>query len=227
MQLHTQSLFGGKAGETFPQLAVTGVFGVDAGVDLDPAVVVAVPFFGDPAQFLALLVGVKVKFFVFVDETVSRKGDVCLHAGFGNGFRSGIGEVIQIRYGGNAKPQALSDAHECGSFGAAAIHFGLQLQLGFQGLVGGQVVAVAPQSGGCQMGVAIDQAGQNDHARAVQDGLGLFLRGSFADVGDFSLVNGQVCAEENVHPFIHSNDGCIGDQQIQIRYRLSYPITVG
>ena len=43
MQLHTQLLFRGKICQRLPKRVVTGVFGMDTRIDLDTAVVVAVP----------------------------------------------------------------------------------------------------------------------------------------------------------------------------------------
>ena len=97
MELHTQILLNGEAGQCFPQLIVAGVFGIDAGINLDAAVVVIMPLFNYLCQFLALLVGVEVKVFVFVDEPVSGQGQIGLDAGFGNSFSGSIGVVINKR----------------------------------------------------------------------------------------------------------------------------------
>ena len=70
MQLEAQSLFSGVANQTFPEFKVTGVLCVDACIDFDAAVVVAVPLFGNFYKFLTLFIGIEVKILVLIDEAV-------------------------------------------------------------------------------------------------------------------------------------------------------------
>ena len=110
MELEAQSALQGVGGKSLPQLVVAGVFGVDAGVHPDPAAVVAVPLFHQAAYFPTLLVGFKVEVLVFIDEPVGGEGDIALDPGLVHGLRGGLGEVIEVRQGGDAEAQSLCDA---------------------------------------------------------------------------------------------------------------------
>ena len=96
MELDAQALLVGVARQGLPQGPVAGIFGPETGIDFDAAVVVAVPFLFDPAQLLALLVGVEVKFLVLIDEPVGRQGQIALDASFDHGFGGGVGIVVQV-----------------------------------------------------------------------------------------------------------------------------------
>ena len=72
MQLHAKALLAGIAAEGFPQFEVAGVFAVDAAIDTDAAIVVAVPGIHRFDKGLALLVSIKIKILVLVDEAVRR-----------------------------------------------------------------------------------------------------------------------------------------------------------
>ena len=80
MQLHTQLLLQRIGAQRCPEAVVTGVFGVDAGIDANAAVVEIVPFFRQLHQLSALFVGFKVEVLALVDKPVGRECDVCLDA---------------------------------------------------------------------------------------------------------------------------------------------------
>ena len=119
VKLEAQAILSGEVCQTFPQGIVAGVLGVDAGVDFDPAVVIAVPFFHNPAQFCGLFVGMEVEFLALVDEPIGRKGQIRLHAAVGNDFGCGFGIVVQVTDGGDAEAQALRHTQHSGGLGAA------------------------------------------------------------------------------------------------------------
>ena len=221
MKLKADALFAGVACQSLPQPVVAGVLGIDAGVDFDPAVVIAVPLVHHPAQLLTLLVGVKVEFLVLIDEAVGRQRQIGLDAGLRHSLGGGVGVVVQVGDGGGSKAQALGNGHRCGGFGGAGVHLGLLLQQGFQCLAAGEVVGKAAQHGGCQMGVAVDEAGDGHHAGAVHNGFRGLLRGGLGDGDDFAVGNADIGSEEHLHFGVHGHRGDIGNQGIH--GRLSFP----
>ena len=184
---------------------------MDTGIDLDSAIVVAVPLFCDAAKLCALLVGLKVKLFVLIDEAVGRQCDICLDACFSSGFRCSIGIIVKIGNGCDAKAEALGDGKAGSGFCAAAVHLVLFFQLLFQCLRIGKIIAVTAQHGGRKMGVAVYKTRQQHHAGAVYDGLGLLFWGGFADVGNLAVFYAKVCAEQHIHFFVHGHNGDIGN----------------
>ena len=129
VKLDAQPLLRGIAHQTFPQLVVAGVLGVDAGIDANPAIIVAVPFFRNPAQLLTLLVGVEVEILVCVDKPVGGKGHICLDARFCGSFCHGVGIVIKVADGGDAEAQTLRNTQQSRRLGAAPVQLILPLQL--------------------------------------------------------------------------------------------------
>ena len=195
MQLHTQAFICTVVGNAFPQLVVTDVLGIDAAVHTDAAIFITVPLLLDFYQLPALLIGLKVKLFAFVDEAVGGKGHIALHAGLSQSFCGGIGVVVQVGHRGNAKTQALSNAQKGGSLGAAAVELTLLLQLLGQSFGMACVIQIAAQNGGSQMGVAVHQTGHGHHAGAVHDSGRLSFRQSFTYVRNFTVFHSNVCAE--------------------------------
>ena len=216
MQLHTDALFGGIGSQGLPELVVAGVLGVDTGIHADPAIVIAVPLIHHLHQLLALLIGLKVEILTLVDEAVGGEAQVGLDAGFGHRFRSGVGVVVQVGYGGDTEAQTLGNGQQGRGLGAPGVHFGLLLQQGFQGIRGGQIIRQTSENCGGQMGVAVDKTGNGHHAGAVNDGLWLLLGGMGLDGLDLSVLNGNICPEQHIHSGIHGNCGYICDQCIQI-----------
>ena len=215
MELEAHAVFGGVGGQTLPQGIVGGVLGPDAGIDLDAAVVVVVPLFGNTAELCALLVGLEIKLLLLGDEPIGGQSQIALHTGLGNDLSGGIGVVIQIGHGGDAEPQALGNTQRCGGLGAAGIHLCLLLELELQCLRQGQLVGEAAHQAGGQMGVAVHQTGHQDHAGAVDDLGGLNFGSLPADGGDFAFGNAHMAAENHIQTLIHGHNGYVGNQSIQ------------
>ena len=110
VHLHAKAFFCTVVGNALPQLVIADIFGINAAVYLDAAVVVAVPLLLYLHQFPALLVGLKVEIFTFVDEAVGAKGHIALHAGFAESFGGGVGIIVEVRHRGNTKAQAFGNA---------------------------------------------------------------------------------------------------------------------
>ena len=220
MHLHTKAFFCTVVGNAFPQLVIADVFSVDTAVHTDAAIVVIVPLFFYLYQFLALLIGLKIKVLGIGNETVSRKCHIALHAGFAQGFGSGIGIVVQVGNRGDTEAQTLGNAQKCGSLGAAAVHLAFLLQLLGQSLSVGGIIHIAAKHGGGQMGVAVYQTGHGHHTGAVHNGGRLFFRCGLAYVSNFTVSNGNICPKEHIHFFVHSHHGDIGNQSIQNKHSL-------
>ena len=174
-----------------------------------------VPFFHHTLQLLTLLIGFKIEILVLIDKAVGGKSQIALDAGFADGLSGGIGIIIQVRYGGNAKAQALGNGQLGSGQRTAGVHFVLLAQLFIQRLPTGQVIAVAAQCRGSQMGVAVNEAGDGHHAGAVDDGGRLLGRGGLTDVSDLTAIDTQKSTEQNLHFFVHGHNGDIGNQFIQ------------
>ena len=207
--------FTGVARKTFPELIVAGIFGVDARVDFDAPVLEAVPLVHHPYQFLTLLVGLKVKVLVGVNEAVAGKGQIGLDAGLGHRLGGGVGIVIKVRNGGDAEAQALGDGQKRGGFRAAGVHLGLLLQQRLQRLGVAQIVGIAAQASGGQVGVAVHKTGDGNHAGAVDDGFRRFRRGGLADGDNFTAVDTDIRAENHFQLRIHGHGGDVGNQSVQ------------
>ena len=179
------------------------------------------PFVHYPAHLPALLVGLKVKILILINEPIGRQGDVCLDTRLSDCLSRGIRIVIQVGHGGDAKPQALRNAHQRRGFGTAVIHFGLPGQLLGQRLLTAIVIQIAAQGCSRQMGMAVHKTRDGYHAGTVHNGIGLFLRCGFAYVRDFTLRNANICPKEHLHFFIHGDHCHIGNQGIQ-RYTLPF-----
>ena len=94
MQLHSQILFLGIDSQCLPKQVIAGVFAVNAGINADSSVVMAVPFVCDTNQLLTLFIGFKVEILGFVDITLGRKSNIGLDARFIHGFCRGSGVII-------------------------------------------------------------------------------------------------------------------------------------
>ena len=128
--------------------------------------------------------------------------------------------VVHVRHGGDAELEALGNAQQRGGLDATVIQMGflgenILRQPGLQIVV----VGVAPQNGHGQMGVAVDQAGHQHHAGAVNDFLGLFRLGGrvLAHIGNFSVGDADETAGVLVHGLIHGHHSGIGKQCIHSR----------
>ena len=175
----------------------------------------AVPLGNQLLQLPALLVGIKIKFLIGVDKAVAGQGQIGLNSGFRHGLGGGTRIVVEVRYGGDAEAQALRDGQQRRGPGAAGIHLVLLLKQGLQGLFAGQVVGKAPQHGGGQMGVTVDETGHGYHTGAFDDGLWQFLRDLFGDELNFAIGDADVHAEEDFRSGSHGYGGYVGDQCIQ------------
>ena len=216
VQLHAQILLCGVAHQTFPEPIIADVLAVDSGVDPDAAAVEAVPLLRDLHQLLALLVGLKVKVLVFVDEAVAGQRQIGLDAGLRHGFGGGVGVVIQVGNRGDAEAQALGNGERRRRLGAAGVHFRFLLQQRLKGFGVAQIVGEAPQGGGRQMGVAVDEAGNGHHAGAVYNGLGCFGGGLSLNGDDLAVLDADISAENDLHPGIHGHGCDIGNEGVQI-----------
>ena len=61
------------------------------------------------------------------------------------------------------------------------------------------------------MGMAVYKTGHCHHAGAVQNGFGLGIRGSFADIGDLAVFDADESTEKYSHLLIHGNGSYIGN----------------
>ena len=75
------------------------------------------------------------------------------------------------------------------SLGAAGVQLVLLAQLGIQRFVGGKIGAEAAKTGGCQMGVAVDQTGHDHHAGTVDDGSRLLLGCDLGNGCDLAILD--------------------------------------
>ena len=94
MQLKAQTLFPGEICHALPEPVVAGVLGVNAGVHADAALVVTMPLFHEPLQFLALGVGFKVKILVLVLKAIGGQSQIAFHACFVQNIRRGLRIII-------------------------------------------------------------------------------------------------------------------------------------
>jgi hypothetical protein len=90
------------------------------------------------------------------------------------------------------------------------------LQQRLKGFGVAQIVGEAPQGGGRQMGVAVDEAGNGHHAGAVHNCLGRFGGGLSLNGDDFSVLDADISAENDLHPGIHGHGCDIGNEGVQI-----------
>ena len=77
--------------------------------------------------------------------------------------------------------------------------------------MGAQVIAVAAKTGGCQMGVAVDETGHDHHAGAVDDGCRLLCGRGLGNGGNFAILDAKERTEEHIHFFVHGHNGDIGN----------------
>ena len=62
--------------------------------------------------------------------------------------------------------------------------------------------------------VAVDQAGHDYHAGAVNDGFGRLLGRCAGDGDDFTVLNAQKRAEKHLVAFVHGHNGDVGNQSV-------------
>ena len=212
VDVHSDPLVDREFGQGVPEVIVGGVFGVDRGLDLDPAAVVPVPFLLERDQLLTGRIGLKVE---ILGEQGRAAGEVRLDPGLGDRLGDRPAVVVHIRDRGRAEAQAFRDRQQGRRLDGAVV----ELRLPGKDVVvepGMQVVAVgvAPQQAHGQVGVAVDQTRHQDHALAVHDLLGLLLRGGLLDPGDLSVRDAHKGPVINVHRLVHGDDGDVGKQCI-------------
>ena len=100
--------------------------------------------------------------------------------------------------------------------GAAGVHFRFLLQQRLKGFGVAQIVGEAPQTGGRQMGMAVDETGNGHHAGAVHNGLGRFGRGLSLNGDDLPVLDADISAEDDLHPGVHGHGCDIGNEGVQI-----------
>ena len=61
------------------------------------------------------------------------------------------------------------------------------------------------------MGMAVDHAGHDHHAGAIDDGGRLLGGCGFGNGCDLAVLDAQECAEEHFHFFVHGYNGDIGN----------------
>ena len=76
---------------------------------LNPAIVIAVPFLFQRHDLLRGGVGVKA---VVIFKHRNGTGDIALDAHIGHTLADVVGEIIHVRYGGGAKPQAFGQTQQ-------------------------------------------------------------------------------------------------------------------
>ena len=218
VDVHPDALVDAVFGHGVPQLMAGGVLAMDGSLNANPAVVVVVPLLPGGHQLLAG--GILVELEVLRVKEGGTAGQIGLDAALGHGLGDGVDVVVHVRHGGDAELETLGNAQQRGGLDAPVI------QPGFLGEdVLGQprlqiiVVGVATQNGHGQVGVAVDEAGHQHHAGAVDDLLGLLrLRGRIlAHIGDFSVGDADETAGVLVHGLIHGHHSGIGKQCIHSR----------
>ena len=206
MQLHSKPVFQRVAADGLPRRMGRGVIRVDGAVDLDAAVVKAVPALVKRRGLETVGIGVKVK----AVGQLRRDGvaEICLDTAFRDGLRLGVGEKVHLTDRGNAEAQALRDAQKRRGLDAPRVHPRLtRKNAPAQPLVLRKLVAVAAQQRQRQMRVAVDKTRHQNHAGGVNDVLRLLLRGFFPEIGDLPVRDADKGVEPDGHPFVHGEDG--------------------
>ena len=146
-----------------------------------------------------------------VYRAVERAMYTCANPGRG-GYSAAM-EASETVY---AEAQALGNGERRRRLGAAGVHLRFLLQQRLKGFGVAQIVGEAPQTGGRQMGVAVDEAGNGHHAGAVHNGSGRFGGGLSLNGDDFAVLDADISAENNLHPGIHGHGCDIGNEGVQI-----------
>ena len=208
VDVHPQPLALAVFAQRLPETVVRGILAVDGCVDADAAVVIAVPFFLDGDQLLAGGVRVEAE---FLAEERRAAGDVGLDAALCDGLADLVAEGVHIRDGRRAEAQALGQRQQRRGLHAAAVEALLgredvvlepRLQLG--------VVGEAAHRRHGQMGVAVDEAGHEHHALAVDDLLRLFLGSLAGEIADLAVRHADKGRKQHAQVFVHRYDRDVG-----------------
>ena len=181
------------------------------GVDADAAVVIAVIALHSAHQRLAVGVGFKVKVVAQVHGHGRRH--IGLDAALGSRLGHGLQVCLQAGEGGDAGAKALGDGEKRRSADGGLVHLllpGIEALREAGALI--HLVAPAPEDGVPQVGVAVDEAGEHDHARGFNDLLRLSLRGLFGEVGDFAVLHAHKGVGQHRPGGIHGHRGDMGKE---------------
>ena len=178
---------------------------MDGGFNLDASVVIAVPFVLEGHHLLAAHVLFKVE---VLAEEGQGAGNVGLYARFGHGLSHLVAEEIHIGHGGGAEAQRFGDGQESRRLDAASVQLILRGEDVFvQPLVQLHVVGIAAHGRHGQMGVAVDEAGHQHHALAVDDLGRMLLRRLAGEVADFAVGDADKGRKQHPQILIHGHNG--------------------
>ena len=185
---------------------------MDGRLHLNPSVVIAVPFLRQSYHLLRGGVGIKA---VVLVKHSDGTGDIALDARIRHTLADIVREIIHIGNGGGAEPQAFRQAQQSGCTDRAAVPeilFGEDVVA--EPILEVMVVAIAPQWGHGKMGVAVNEAGHQHHASAVDDSRCFLLGGLFGNVGNLAVGYANICAQNHRELVNHGDSSDVGKQSV-------------